>query len=157
MKDRTILLLAFLGVTVVTAIGVLGANIGIFGEAVRTSEFAKWGLGAVIAEIVAATLAAFKWSFTPFDIKVNLDFSPKDPIDVDLNVDKCNYEVREEGKIVEKGKMDLALAHGGWQSNLPSTIKPKHVVRLYLTERSGKKWEVRPFYPLAITQKANER
>ncbi|MGD8545439.1 MAG: hypothetical protein PVH12_04615, partial [Candidatus Bathyarchaeota archaeon] len=108
-------------------------------------------------EIVVATVAAFRWSFTPFDIRVNLDFSPKDPIDVDLDVDKCSYEVREEGKIVETGKMDLAFAHGGWQSNLPSNIKPKHNVRLNLTEKSGKNWEVRPFYPLAITQKANER
>jgi hypothetical protein len=150
-------LLAFLGVTVLTAIVVLAANIGVFGEAVRTSDFAKWGIGAVIAEIVGATVAALKWSLSPFDIRVNLDFSPKDSLDVDLDVDKCTYEVREEGKIIEKGKIDLALAHGGWQCTLPSTVRPKHVVGLNLTERSGQKWEVRPFYPLAITQKANER
>lgn len=156
MKERFMLLLAFLAVTVLTAIVVLFANIGIFGEAVRTSDFAKWGLGAVIAEIVGATITALKWTLPPYDIKVNLDFSPENPIDVDLDVDKCTYEIREAGKIIEQGRMDLALAHGGWQSTLPSTVKPKHIVRLNLTERSGKKWEVRPFYPLAITQKANK-
>ena len=157
MKERSIFLLAFLGITVLTAIIALGANIGVFGEAVRISDFAKWSIGVVLAEIVGATVAAFRWSLLPFDIRVNLDFSPKDSIDVDLDVDNCTYEVREEGKIIEKGKMDLAFAHGGWQCALPSTVRPKHVVKLNLTERSGQKWEVRPFYPLAITQKANER
>ena len=156
MKERIMLLLAFLAVTVLTAIVVLFANIGIFGEAVRTSDFAKWGLGVVIAEIVGATITALKWTLHPYDIEVNLDFSPENPIDVDLDVDKCTYEIREAGKIIEAGRMDLAFAHGGWQSTLPSTVKPKHIVRLNLTERSGKKWEVRPFYPLAITQKANK-
>lgn len=150
-------LVAFLAVTVVTAIIVLSANIGVFGEAVRTSEFAKWGLGAVIVEIVGATVAAFKWSLSPFDIMVNLDFSPTNPFDVDLDVDKCTYEVREGGKIVETGKMDLALSRGGWQSNLPSSVKPKQVVKLELVEKNGKKWEVKHFYPFTATQKAIER
>ncbi|KPV65061.1 MAG: hypothetical protein AOA65_0564 [Candidatus Bathyarchaeota archaeon BA1] len=154
MKERMILLIAFLAITVVTAVVVLLANIGVFGEAVRTSDFSKWGVGVVLAEIVGATIAVFKWSLLPVDIKVNLDFSPKSSIDVDLDVDNCTYDIREGGRIIATGKMDLAFAQGGWQCALPSTVRLNHIIRLNLIERNGQKWEVKPFYPLAITQKA---
>lgn len=154
MRERLILLIAFLAVTVFTAVIVLLANIGAFGEAVRTSDFSKWGIGAVLVEIVGATVAAFKWSFLPVNIQVNLDFSPKMPVDVNLDVDNCTYEVREQGKIVATGKMDLALGQGGWQCNLPATVRLNSIIRLNLIERNGQKWEVQPFYPLAITQRA---
>lgn len=150
-------LYAFLGITALTAVVVLLANIGVFGEAVRTSEFAKWGITAVIAEIVTATVAAFKWWLPSFDAKISLDFSPQNPFDIDLDQDNCTYELREAGKIIETGKIDLALSHANWQCALPSSVKPKQVVKLNLAERNGKKWEVRPFYPFDITQKAYER
>ena len=147
-------LYAFLGITALTAVVVLLANIGVFGEAVRTSEFAKWGITAVI---VTATVAAFKWWLPSFDAKISLDFSPQNPFDIDLDQDNCTYELREAGKIIETGKIDLALSHANWQCALPSSVKPKQVVKLNLAERNGKKWEVRPFYPFDITQKAYER
>lgn len=89
---------AFLTITAVISISVLGANIGIFGDAVRTSDFAKWGVTAVLATIVGATVLAYKWWLSPLDISVNLDFSPTEPIDIDLDMDQCTYEIREEGK-----------------------------------------------------------
>ena len=156
MKERIVFLIAFLAVTVLTAVVVLLANIGIFGDSVRTSDFSKWGIGAVLAEIVGATIVAFKWTVNPGNIQVNLDFSPKVPIDVDLDVDNCTYEIREEGKITATGKIDLSFAQGGWQCTLPAvaTLNSFRIIRLNLTERSGQKWEVKPFYPLSITQKA---
>jgi len=157
VNERRMYLAAFLMITALTAIVVLGANIGAFGEAVRTSDFAKWSLSAIIAEIVGATVIAFKWLLSPLDISVNLDFSPKEPIDIDLDADNCSYQAREGGKIISEGKITVALADGGWQCTLPPTIKHKHVVNLSLIERNGKTWEVRSFYPFAITKKPSER
>lgn len=63
---------------------------------------------------------------------------------------------KRRGKKIDEGKISIALAAGGWQCTLPSTIKTKNVFKLDLVERNGKKWEVKPFYPLAITKKPNE-
>jgi hypothetical protein len=153
VNERTMFMTVFLLITALTAVVVLGANVGFFGESVRTSDFAKWSVTAVIAEIVSATVVAFKWWFSPLEISVSLDFSPKEPFDIDLNADKCTYEVRAGGDVISGGKVAVALAEGGWQCTLPSTIKPNHIVSLNLEEKGGTKWEVRWFYPFAITKK----
>ena len=157
MKERIILLTAFLAVTVLTAVVVLFANIGFFGEAVRTSDFSKWGIGAVLAEVVGATIAVFKFSFIPIQIKVNLDFPDSVP-DVNLDLDKCEYEIREGGNVSSSGKLAIAEGEaGGWQCTLPPTVTSNQIVKLNLVEMNGKKWETNPFYPYVKTQQVKMR
>ena len=150
------LIMGFLLLTALTVVAVLGANIGVFGEAVRTSFFAEWGLTAVIAEIVGAIVFAFKWSLSSPKIRVLLDFSPRAGVDVYLDPDNCTYQVRDEGGIINEGKVTVTLEEG-WQCTLPSTTKPEDSITLSLVERDGRKWEVRPFYPFAVTKQPNER
>jgi hypothetical protein len=159
MKERMMFLIAFLGITILTAVIVLSANIGLFGEAVRTSDFSKWGIGAVLAEIVGATVIAFKWSFTTTVVKVNLRFENESSSGVDLDFDKCMFTIRESGNIVSTGKLDLVfgLGEGGWQCTLPSTVTSNQSVQLDFVERNGQVWWVKPFAPFLISQKVTSR
>jgi hypothetical protein len=157
VKERTLFIIVFLSITALTAIFVLGANVGVFGESVRTGDFAKWSWTAIIAEIVGATIIAFKWMLSPIEINVSLDFSPVEPFDVNLDADNCTYQVREEGRVTSEGKIAVALVNGGWQCTLPSTIKPKNVVTLKLAETNGAKWEVQSFFPFDITKRPVKR
>ena len=154
MKERSAFLVGFLALTAFTVIGVVGANLGFFGEVGQASPIALWGLAPVVAEVVGATIMAFKWLLSPYRVSVVLDFTPMDSGLVDLNADKCTYEIREDGKLVEKGYITVASTRGGWECTLPLTVKPKQVVSLSLREKNGEQWDVKPFYPLSTTQKA---
>jgi len=157
MRERMIFLIAFLGITILTAVIVLFANIGFFGEDVRTSDFSKWGIGAVLAEVVGATVIAFKGSFAPTVVKVNLEFENEPSSGVDIDVDKCTFTIRESGNIVSTGKLDLVFGFGGWQCTLPSTVTSNQSVQLDFIERNGHTWWVKPFVPNLISQRVNLR
>lgn len=137
---KMVLLYGFIAITFITAIIVLLANIGIFGEEVRKGDFAKWGMGAVLGEIVMVMIIFFKQSFVPTTkIKINLEF-PKDAIDVDLDRQNCFYEMEKNGKTV-RGKITPMLTQG-WQVALPPEIQASDdEIRLILQERDGTKWE----------------
>lgn len=92
------------------------------------------------------------------DIKVVIDFSPAPTPEVDLDLSKCTYELREGTKVVKRGKIPLAMTPGGWQCELPpevNRVEQSQTIRLNLVEKNGKdRWEVKPFYPFVIAQKA---
>lgn len=93
------------------------------------------------------------------DIKVNLNFLPRSPGEVDLDVDDCSYEIRDGAEVMEKGRVALAMLLGGWQCTIStrSIDELKNpVVMIHLVEKKGKRWEVRPFYPNVINQNAME-
>jgi hypothetical protein len=90
-------------------------------------------------------------------VSVVFDFAPMDSGLVDLDVDECTFEIREDGKLVENGHVTVASTRGGWECTLPPTVKPKQVVSLNLREKNGNQWDVKPFYPLSTTQKAIKR
>ena len=155
-KLNSILFIGFIVITFVTAIIVLLANIDVFGEEIRNSDFAKWGIGAVLAEIVAVTILAFKQSINlTARLKVNLKF-PDPPNQIDLDSSKSTFEIKKQGKIVT-GNLTPVLGVGGWQVTLPSDVGTEDLVRLFFEDTQGQKWEVRWFYPYVTTQGVVQR
>jgi len=154
-RAKMILLYGFIAITFITAVLVLLANIGIFGEGVRNGEFAKWGMGAVLGEIVIVIIAFFKQSFVPTTkIKINLEFS-KDAIDVDLDQENCFFETQKDGKQLRE-KIIPVLGQG-WQVTLPPEIQSNdNEMRFLLQERDGTKWESW-FYPNVLRVEVTER
>ena len=152
---KMVLLYGFIAITFITAIIVLLANIGIFGEEVRKGDFAKWGMGAVLGEIVIVTIAFFKQSFLlTTKIKINLEFS-RDAIDIDLDQQNCFFETKIDGKEL-KGKI-IPVLDQGWQVILPPEIQSgDNEVRLMLQERDGTKWGTW-FYPNVLRVDVTKR
>ena len=153
-RETRIMLMAFVAITVITALVALAANIGLFGEDVRLSNFSSWALTAVLAEIIGATVLAFRrLVVAPGTVYVNVDFPDKDPIDVDLDGDSCTYQITRDHDKIENRAI-IVFGEGGWQCQLPPSVRATDIVQLSLIERTGQKWEVRPFRPMITTQTA---
>jgi hypothetical protein len=163
MNQKTSFLVVFLGITALTAIVILAAVIGLFGEPVRNSDFSKWGIGAVLAEITIATVAVFKTTFKDSDmiLTANIKFEGEKKI-IQLDVDNCEYIIREDGRKIGGDK--LQLQEGGsvndensgivWQCRLPSLVKPNQAIELILKDTNGREWKVIPFSPFSCTRLA---
>lgn len=162
--ERTFLFFAFAGVTIITAAIVLLANVGYFGETVRTGDFAKWGLGAVLVEIVGATVAAYRWNIiTPKRIKIVFEFKLQGietPIDSsDIHLEECPYEVLDaaSGEAVDKGKAIPfremgSIGSGAWQCFIKAEkITENHVVRMIIRARGRQEMSI-AFPPLTKTE-----
>ena len=157
MKEnyRKYLFIVFIAITFITALTVLLANIGLFGETIRESEFAKWGIGGVLAGIISVVLALFKFEFLKEKIDrkmiVNLKFPPNK--DVDLNVDKCILKIRDiKGR--KKSSMNpnftFSKQSGFWSFQLPEVADTDSISLELVEERVNDKeniWKVRPFIP----------
>lgn len=132
-KGRSLFISAFMILTIITAVIVLLANIGAFGEEVRLSEFAKWGIGGVLAEIVVATIAAFRLEISP-PRNMLMIFNLKSSSISGTNLERCSYEIKDtKGKQVDEGKnipIGRADKSGWFQCYI--TIPPK-MSHMYLT------------------------
>lgn len=91
------------------------------------------------------------------NLRVAINFDPKPIQEVDLDVDRCVYELKEEGRLIKRGKMALATGAGGWQCILPLDIwnAAENVTMVFqLRDKIGNKWITNPFFPFVSTQKA---
>lgn len=80
-------------------------------------------------------------------LTVSLVF-PIEPIDVDLDSEKCLMEIRDKtGKLRLSGTPSLTFGHGGWALKLTQRLESADSVRLKLTERNGRCWRANPFTP----------
>lgn len=153
-KERAYLVFSFMVVTVFTAIIVVLANIGVFGEQIRISDFAtKWGTVFVLGEIVAATLAAFKYevfSKSMIEIVFDLSFSEDASIDADsVNLEEGKYQMFDnKGEITSEGKiLPIRLEKSdewGCHINL-SRIESAYVTRIILKDEDGHEWRTERF------------
>lgn len=157
-SQKSIFFIVFLGLTVATVIAVLLASIGIFGDSEIVKNFASWGSGAVLAEIVGTTILAYK---TVMNVKSHLpkviiDF-PISPSEVRLDSDRCTYKINIRGKKPLSGKANPAFGKGGWEINIPQDVTSEYdTIELTLVERSGKKWTTTPFYPYITKQEVRD-
>ena len=154
MSPRVWVLVAFLLITVLTALAVLGAALGFFPEA--NERLVTWGMPVVLGEIVATVVIFFRTQWTT-QIKINLTFEDAEPNDIRLDSSNCRYEIREgEGRIVRSGNLTPNFGVGGWQIELPPDLRPDQVVYLQLQALTGETWEVRPFLPFVHTRSADK-
>jgi hypothetical protein len=149
MEPRVIVLLAFVFITVLTALAVLGAAIGLFPSA--SESLITWGIPVVLGEIVVSVVLFFRTQWVQ-RIKVNLDFDGAEPDSFDPLA--CTYAIMDStGKEIEKDAIAPILGHGGWQVQLPKDVRPEHSVSLSLKTQNGEEWAIRPFRPDVQTQK----
>ena len=144
-KGKMIFLVVFVLITALTAVAVLLANLGIFGSEVRQSDFAKWGIGGVLGEIVLATVAAFKWEF--FSSKNMLIIFELKSLASETNLIGCSYEITDvKGQRVDKGEVRIARdrTHGHWKCflPLPSNMKYEHTTTMKIEDDQGKEYLV---------------
>lgn len=115
-------------------------------------------LGILIACVFAIVLIKPYALYHPKDwpmrekrMTVKLIF-PIEPIEVDLDAEKCILEIRdEEGHKKPQVTPNLTLGHGGWSFQLPDDVLDTDSVRLELVEYNEGKWKVRPFPPFETT------
>ncbi len=152
-KEKMLFLFAFVAITVLTAVIVLLANIGFFGSEVRQSDFAKWGIGAVLGEIVIATITAFKWEVvSPINMPIILDIKKTSSLyGVNLEHAECSYEINDtNGERVaggEKIKITKDRQSGYWKFfvPLPSNMKNEYVTTITLKDDKGKPYEMNDY------------
>jgi len=115
----------------------------------------KWIWTALLGEVVGAVIFAFKSLFRKRNIEVYLKFERKKAIDIELDGDKCTYEVIKDNKTKDEGKIIPEWVFSGWRCPLPDTANDCDKVKLTLVDRDGKKWEVPHFRPTDVIQKAS--
>jgi len=150
MNPRTTALLAFLAITVLTALAVLAAAVGWLPSA--DPKLVSWGIPAVLGEIVATVVVYLK---TPAHIiRVNLEFQGATPTGIDLDGAGTYRVLDNSGKERTYGKVVPILGPGGYQVTLPAALEPTDSISLSFSERGGDAWGVRPFLPYVHTQSA---
>ena len=148
MNPRTIALLTFLAITLLTALAVLAAAVGWLPRA--DPKLISWGIPAVLGEIVATVVVYLK--SPAHTIRVNLEFKGATPTGIDLS-DAGKYSVLDNsGKERTNGRVVPILGPGGYQVTLPAALEPTDSIVLSFTERGGHEWGVRPFLPYVHTQ-----
>ena len=142
-KSKMLFISVFIAITALTAVLVLLANVGIFGLDVMKGDFAKWGIGGVIAEIVVMTIAAFKWEvLSPRNMLIIFDL--KSPLISESSLVECSYEITDiDGKSIEKGekiKIGRDPVSGYWKCfiPLPSNIRYEHATTMKIKDDKGK-------------------
>lgn len=148
MNPRTTALMAFLGVTVLTALAVLAAAVGWLPGA--DPKLVSWGIPTVLGEIVATVVIYLK---TPtHSVRVNLMFPEAPLMEVDLGHSGTYLVYDKSGKEKKSGSVVPVLGPGGYQVTLPLVLDPMDSVTLAFTEREGGQWGVRPFLPYVQSQ-----
>ncbi len=136
-----------------TFLAAILVGLGLFEKA--DPSFFRWLLGTGIAEILFAVLGPFREAFQPKGrVSVNLVFQDKSLGEIDLDVEGCIYELRDERTFETKAKGNLlpTKGPGGWQCVLPPSVSPSDYVKLLLSDKSGDRWEANWFLPLVITK-----
>lgn len=151
MNPRHLALLAFLAITVATAIAVLIAAIGWLPHA--DPKLVAWGIPAVLGEIVATVILYVK-APPSHTIRINLAFEAEEAAGIDLDTSATYMVLDNSGREKIRGTVVPILGPGGYQVTLPSAVDAEDSVSLSFQEREGAVWDVRPFLPYVQTQPA---
>ena len=148
MQGPTTAVLLF--IVLMTAIAAVAANLGVFGLDPE-SRFAQVTLSAVLVEVAAAVIFIWKArALEPSTVIARIRFPDgAHAEDISLDLDSCSYEIRGSASKVRSGRPSLTYGNAGWECRIPSPTGMEQAVRLTLVDRSNRRWEVRPFYPLA--------
>jgi hypothetical protein len=145
-KSKMMFISVFTLLTAITAVIVLMANVGFFGAEVRQSEFSKWGMGAVLGEIVVVTIAAFRWEvLTPRNMLFTFDL--KSPLMTGTILTECSYEIQNEiGSTIDKrDNIRIVRNKNGYYScfiPLPSGVRYEHTIMMKLKDSQQKEYPV---------------
>lgn len=126
---------------------------GILAVAAASSDrLPMWAPLAVLVLVVLLFVATVWWKdsalYGPAKLVVVKISFPEDAPPPNLDLDQCVFEVRgADGRPRLRGAAGLKWGHGGWTFNTPLSVRASESVLMMLVERSGQKWEIRPFDP----------
>lgn len=134
----------------------------------QTETISMWApIGLLAFLIIAVTIIALVrptgfYKPTRQKIQVNIVFPIRPiradlhaPISIDLDIDKCTYEIRDvQGRKKPSGRPNITFGTGGWSFQLDKSISESDSVRLHLVGRDGRRWRVNPFDPFVTEQTA---
>lgn len=151
--QKTILYL-LCGLVGITVIAVLGANLELFGKGEIVAEFAKWGLTAVLAEIVGLFVLIVRSNvFASATAPYTLVISGADELE-GFDITRISWD--ENQCFVRFGERSVnirpALSAFGpaFEIRLSPEIAAKfptdEPIELSLVDVNGLAWEVRPFF-----------
>jgi len=139
---------------VIAIMGVL-ANVGVFGEDVRTSSAAKWLLTSIIGPIASVVVLFVRSELvTKQPLMINIYFRknpsaypPEYAQVVDIDEESTTFEILLGNDKVEGGKADLAPegSQDGqpvWRWRSPIPLSPEHRVKLTIVDKDKKRWTV---------------
>jgi len=157
-EQQAFVLKILLGLTSVITIAALAANLGLFGHSEILAGFAKWGLAGGLGVNIPAKVGISKGLFTrAHRLRVSVDFPSREPGDVTLDADQCEYQLLDEdGKEIKRDKIIPVREGLSWECTLPPKALESFYIKLYLAERGGRqaKMVVGPFYSFKTIQKA---
>ena len=109
MQPRILVLIAFVIITVLSALAVLAAAVGWLPNA--DEKLVSWGIPAVLGEIVATMVMFFKGQWESQMIK-NITFDEVDPADIDLDGPNCRYTIVDSsGRELNSGNVAPSFGH----------------------------------------------
>ncbi len=156
MKNRNVILYLVAGLTTLTVIAVLLANLfpGEIGEG--NENFRTWGTGAVLAEIIGLFVYLTK---TSFGLKhINIFLSLPDELQdysssLDWNQPECFIIVKDTKKNIKLLKSDIGPGYSvHLDENISKLILEQDIVEFELKDNSGRDWRVGPFNLYAKTR-----
>lgn len=147
------LLIFLCTIVFLTVVAVLLANLGIPYENETTQTFAKWGLSAVLVEIVGLFVfvarGIFGHKIKSYSLVITApgDLPGLDIARVSWDGKKCFLLFKEERYPIQP---TLSQVGPALEIRLPGVVYEKvdenDSLELILTDASGNQWEVRPFY-----------
>jgi len=138
-------------VTVLTAIAVLACNV--FPDYfTNTKEFAKWGLGAVLVEIIALFVLLVKNSAKEKKIRINLSYTEE--FKAVYTINKANWNEQQcfarVGDVTEKIEPVPSQTGAAFTVQLPdkiiNKIEESSTITLELADLKGNQWRAGPFF-----------
>ena len=104
-----------------------------------------------IAALVAApVLAAISWRLRQQrSYPIALNFEGTLPT-AEIRLSECKYELRDDQNNLKRaGKMAFCFEVNSWVCYLPRDTLPTDIVRIYIRDGNGERWETtKPFRPL---------
>ena len=142
------------GLVCITVLAVLGANVGMFGDNKIVANFAQWGLGAVLAEIVGLFVLivrsnVFSSAATPYTLVISgaNKLENFDITQIRWDESQCFVKFGEEAEKVQPVLSTVGPAlEVRLSPQIVTKIRTDEPIELSLADIKGLIWEVRPFF-----------
>lgn len=152
MAETQHLVLFWVFVAFFLIIGII-AILAIVGVIKTDARFRKWAVGGFAAAIVGVVImwAKAQPSQSPLDIFVNLEPPADvkaDTFELESGIYEYDEQLSSEKSNTRSGSVELTAGQnvGWWTAKIPYNGMTK-AFRMTLTDKNGKQWKVRPFYP----------
>jgi hypothetical protein len=146
------LLIFLCSLVFLTVLAVLAANVGLLPTSKTTGDFAKWGMAAVLAEIVGLFVIVARGVFAKRSGSYSITIGPPEDVEVDFtriawDPAACFIKISGESSPIRPVR---STSGPSFEIRLPYSLVDKvdeqTAVEIYLTDKFGNAWEVEALY-----------